>query len=417
MSFQRNPTSLQVQVRSSNTDSVEISTKNTDDAALLRESQQFRKDMEREVERWMDVIMESPSVDRSFLRRAVRRDDLAWDAYSFRARHLAKSLYLQPNLYDEVLHERHLATMCSYPTCDKQPRRPYSEESKWKITTNTSRNTSLRGPNKRDVVEVAGNPGDGFCGPDCAIRSRWYRSQLGVEPVWARPNVNVGDIKEYQKNKRQGHRIVALPGEVELLEDMEERGDIAIKNGQIQKLGAPTRGNGIVKKASEVDQPISSLRTQKADAVMPLDTKSLPKSELVAETRAQSSTFMQKLESTLASLRIVEKDSITQPSQTQQPSSGEQRGGLTDTSSSSTNTDIQHSACQPVDRGSRDRRDELKHPQPLFEAGLAGYTEPDGPGDLDARDTDFEDGSEDEETRKVFEFALAAREQLKDGRF
>lgn len=317
-----------------------------------------------------------------------------------------------------MLHERHLASICSYPTCDKHPRRPYSEESRWKITKNTSRNTSLRGPNKRDVVEVAGNPEDGFCGPDCATRSRWYRSQLGQEPVWARPDVDVGDIKEYQKNKRQGHRIVTLPGEVDLLEDMEERGDIAIKNGQIQKLGGSIRGIGSVQKASEVDQPISSARTQKADALMPLDTESLPKPELVAEFRAQPSTFMQKLESTLASLRIFEKASITQPSQTQQPSTDEQRGSLTDTSSSSTNTDIQHSARHPVDHRSRDKRDEPKLPQPLFEAGgLAGYTELDGPGDLEARDTDFEDESEDEETRKVFEFALAAREQLKDGRF
>lgn len=77
MSIQRNPTLLQVQVRSSNTNSEEIPTADTGDAALLRESQQFRKEMEREVERWMDVLMELPSVDRSFLRRAVRHDATA----------------------------------------------------------------------------------------------------------------------------------------------------------------------------------------------------------------------------------------------------------------------------------------------------------------------------------------------------
>jgi hypothetical protein len=72
MSAQRNPSSLQVQARSGNiSTSAGRSVTATEDAALLRESQQFRRDMEREVERWMDVLMESPSVDRRFLRRAV----------------------------------------------------------------------------------------------------------------------------------------------------------------------------------------------------------------------------------------------------------------------------------------------------------------------------------------------------------
>lgn len=73
MSGQRNPSFLQVQARSGGIlTSTGRSVTATEDAALLRESQQFRKDMEREVERWMDVLMESPSVDRRFLRRAVR---------------------------------------------------------------------------------------------------------------------------------------------------------------------------------------------------------------------------------------------------------------------------------------------------------------------------------------------------------
>lgn len=71
MSARRQPTSLQVQAKH-NTDSPSGQTPTVaEDETLLRESRQFRRDMEREAERWVDVLMETPSVDRRFLRRAV----------------------------------------------------------------------------------------------------------------------------------------------------------------------------------------------------------------------------------------------------------------------------------------------------------------------------------------------------------
>ena len=71
MSSHRQPTSLQVQANRNASESSGYPSTATEDAALLRESRQFRRDMEREAERWVDVLMESPSVDRRFLRRAV----------------------------------------------------------------------------------------------------------------------------------------------------------------------------------------------------------------------------------------------------------------------------------------------------------------------------------------------------------
>lgn len=71
MSSHRQPTSLQVQANRNVSDSSGYPSTAVEDAALLRESRQFRRDMEREAERWVDVLMESPSVDRRFLRRAV----------------------------------------------------------------------------------------------------------------------------------------------------------------------------------------------------------------------------------------------------------------------------------------------------------------------------------------------------------
>ncbi|GHJ89282.1 hypothetical protein NliqN6_5684 [Naganishia liquefaciens] len=418
MSAPRNPALLQVQVRWSNGDNKEFPTTVPGDTAILRESQQFRKDIEREVERWMDVLMELPCADRELFRRAVRHHATFEDVHSFRSLHLVQSLYLQPNLYDEVLHERHLASICSYPTCNKRPRRPYSEESRWKITQHTSRNTSIRGPNKRDVVQVAGNPEDGFCSPTCTTRSRWYRSQLSIEPVWARPEIDIGDLKAYQKTTRQGQQTLSSAGEVDLLEDMEDRGEIVIKIGQIKKLGSSEQEEEVDAKSKNQQKSSAAKEKAASDEPIPLSTNPLPISELVAEAPTQPSTFMQKLESTLASLRIYEKESIPQPSQPQIQTADEPQRNLNAVSTSSANPDTRPLKPDLVEHQSGVKGDESSRPASALEANRpavppvgAEHNHP------DAQESDWEDESEDEETQKVFELALAAREQLKDGSF
>jgi hypothetical protein len=302
--------------------------------------------------------------------------------------------------------------MCSYPACNKRPRRAYSEDARWRITKTSSHNVSIRGPNKRDVVEVAGNPEDGFCGPPCAIRSRWYRSRLAQEPVWARPNIDVGDLKAYQIGTKQGRQFDALPEEIDLLEDMEDRGEIIIENGQIRRVDSPRRRPEAIDEVPGIVQNSESAKEEPAE-VSPRKTEPLPKSELVAETRDQPSTFMQRLESTLASLRIVEKTATTeQPHPKPSTSNGNEQ--------SSTSL-AEQSKTIPDGNPSSSRRDESRtqhssHAPTASTRSEATSKRQSGQGGREG-DSDFDDESEDEETRKVFDLALAARRQLEDGSF
>lgn len=334
-----------------------------------------------------------------------------------------QSLYLQPNLYDEVSHERHLAMICSYPTCNKRPRRAYSEDARWRITNTTTHNVSLRGSNKRDVVQVAGNPEDGFCSPACAIRSRWFRSRLDLEPVWARQNIDVGDLKAYQAHAGNGRLPDPVPDEVDLLEDMEERGEIVIEDGQIRRLESTLRTAGTMQNPAEVTQDTGSEKEENDEGdVTHQKTEPLPKTQLVAETRAQPSTFMQRLENTLAGLRIVEKTASTEQSPSERPISDEsQHSTVPPNGTTSVAVPGSERTGTPLaGNTSADKGDESKtlQPTPGSTSSRSGMATRRQNGQMGSgRESDFEDESEDEETQKVFALALAARKQLEDGNF
>lgn len=308
---------------------------------------------------------------------------------------------------------------CSYPACSNRPHKPYSDEAKWKITKTTTHNISIRGPNKRDIVEVAGNPEDGFCSPACAVRSRWYRSRLNPEPIWARSTVDVGDLKVFQAQLKQGRKVDVNPEEVELLEDMEEKGEIVIQNGQIQRVNPSEATEPIPDKPSRgIPSGEGSIKDR---SEQPKTTESLSKSEIVAESREKTSSLMQRLEKTLADLRIVEKaanspakDPTTlspppPPSNSDLPSSSSNRASGLNATRQEVAASSPHSsldAGQTTNVGSRSTMSNATK-APIRADRKAG----------NEGDDSYEDESEDDETRMVFDLALAAREQLTDGTF
>ncbi|KAJ9100763.1 hypothetical protein QFC19_005502 [Naganishia cerealis] len=407
MGGHRQPASLQVQARSSVQPSATTASTALEDVSILRQSQQFKRDIEREAERWMDVLMESPSVDRRFLRRA--------------------SLYLQPHTYDEVTHERHLAEMCCYPTCKNSSRRPYTEDARWRITNTTSYNDVLRGPKKRDLVECIGNPQDGFCNKDCAVRSRWYRSRLNVEPIWARARVNAGDLASFQKELKLGHPVSPVPEEVDLMQDMEDKGEIIIQNGELHRcsVSGSSTSHSAAKAANPKPSPEVS-QSQNPKSVDPAreDDRTialLSKTEIVAESREAPSTFMQRLEQTLSSLRILEHPGTSESSKQQQSNGAEtslgsrlgrqpQDGSSSQYSSTAARVDTRISNVQSdavanaKDGAVTDQIHQARNDRSKTTA-------------IALDDEDYDEAEEDEETRMAFNLALAAREQLEDGTF
>ncbi|KAI5451302.1 hypothetical protein NCC49_001897 [Naganishia albida] len=303
-----------------------------------------------------------------------------------------------------------------------RPRRPFSDEQKWKITRSTTHNASIRGPNKRDIVEVAGNPEDGFCSPACAIRSRWYRSRLNVEPIWARPIVDAGDLEGFQMQLKAGRKVDSLPEEVDLLEDMEDKGEIAIENGQLRRIASADTPQ---RRPEEVRCGLSESPGSRTQPTHSRTTAPLPKTEIVAESREKPSSLMQRLEKTLSDLRIVEKSAntatnqasptskiLSEPVQTQlhQASSvSVSASGLNQTSQSiSQSSPTSHekaniSGVESVDTVQDTQRPTQANTRPA-QAEMGG-------------DDSADEESEDDETRMVFELALAAREELDAGTF
>ncbi|KAJ9118749.1 hypothetical protein QFC22_003970 [Naganishia vaughanmartiniae] len=327
---------------------------------------------------------------------------------------------MDPHTYDEVTHERHLANLCCYPTCKNKSRKPYTEDAKWKITHNTTYNATLRGPKKRDIVECTGNPLAGFCNKDCALRSRWYRSQLNVEPVWARPMVNTGDLAAFQKELSSGRSVASIPEEVELLEDMEDRGEIKIENGELLRCNVPVSSTkhpadtprdrqDPIESSSDVPQ---TGNTDSDGSSRPngevKTTGSLKKTEIVAETREAPSTFMQRLEQTLSSLRIVENPGHLVSSQPEQPESPNM--------SQQAPSDQQQQGGGRDDHPAKGLQRASKTPEMQSRTTTKGTDNKVSTGEADF-DEDYDEAKEDEETRMAFSLALAAREQLQDGTF
>lgn len=309
---------------------------------------------------------------------------------------------------------------CSYPTCSNRPHRPFSDEAKWKITTSTTHNISIRGPNKRDIVEVAGNPEDGFCSPACAIRSRWYRSRLNVEPIWARSIVSAGDLKNFQTQLKEGREVEAMPEEVDLLEDMEDKGEIMIENGQMRRVDQPNVSRQPSANPSDGSIEETGAENQSGQS---RKTEPIPKMELVAESREKPSSLMQRLEKTLAGLRIVEKAEpagqtsqvLQHPSQLSQIASS---SSIPSPASALFQTKQPNITAPPPARHDNTEtsrpqsRDMITNGPRISKHSNQRRTQTDNGGD-----DSLEEESEDEETRMVFDLALAARGQLDDGTF
>ncbi|ORY21374.1 Rtr1/RPAP2 family-domain-containing protein [Naematelia encephala] len=144
------------------------------DAAALQASLVKRAQMQKRAERWMDRMMET-TVDRPSFLKALQ--------------------YLSPQQYLDTIHERHLNSLCSYPTCSNAPLAPYTPHRRFSISTT-----------KRTIKPVQGNAEEGFCSKVCRARSAWIEKGLDEEPGWL---------------SGKGRRV-------ELLEELEEKGDVRL---------------------------------------------------------------------------------------------------------------------------------------------------------------------------------------------
>ena len=83
--------------------------------------------------------------------------------------------YLTPQQYRDVLHERHLAELCSYPPCPKPSKAPYTTHRRFKISYT-----------RKTVQEKEGNEDEGFCSAQHRVRSEWVETKLSETAVWDR---------------------------------------------------------------------------------------------------------------------------------------------------------------------------------------------------------------------------------------
>ncbi|WWC69779.1 uncharacterized protein I206_103722 [Kwoniella pini CBS 10737] len=142
----------------------------TDNDTLLRASVR-KAQLQRRVDRWIDKLMEE-TVDRPTFKKVTA--------------------HLTPSQYNEITHERHLNSICSYSLCSNAPKREYSTARRFKISTTN-----------RTIKEKEGNPEDGYCSKKCTIRSNWVEKNLKDEAIWLRSQIE----------------------EFDLLEELEERGE------------------------------------------------------------------------------------------------------------------------------------------------------------------------------------------------
>ncbi|WVF72543.1 hypothetical protein IAT40_007360 [Kwoniella sp. CBS 6097] len=142
-----------------------------EEVTVLRRAEVKRAQLIRRVERWMDQLMEE-TVDRGTFKKVVS--------------------HVTPPQFVEIAHERHLNSLCSYPLCANPPARPYSTARRYVISTQA-----------RTIKPTEGNEEEGYCSKKCRVRSMWIERGLSGEAVWLRSQVK----------------------EVELLEELEERGE------------------------------------------------------------------------------------------------------------------------------------------------------------------------------------------------
>lgn len=294
--------------------------------------------------------------------------------------------------------------MCSYPLCSSSSKRAYTAQSHYTFRSTGVVSTSRTSRNRDLIRQEEGNKDDGFCTKDCLIRSRWYGRRLRDEAIWTRNDVGPGDYGRW-KSKARGdpgleERRTQL--EVELLEEMEERGEVLLRDGHIYMQGsfpAEENGKSITRPAKSPtiasSFPVPSVEGTDTQPELPLN--GLVKMGLVAETREHPSRFEDQLNATLASLQIVER---TVPNGTPEPPSESKRSAR---AASELPTAENYTKMEPSS---------AKELLPESEQGnrlSSGMTE------ADAQEQEEDD--EDDETRMAFEAAYAARDMLRNGEF
>jgi hypothetical protein len=282
--------------------------------------------------------------------------------------------------------------MCSYPLCSSSSQRPYTAQSHYTFRT-TGVISSSRTSRNRDLIrQEEGNKDDGFCCKDCLIRSRWFGRRLRDEAIWTRNEVGPGDYGRY-KSKARGdpqleERRIEL--EIELLEEMEDRGEVLLQDGHIYMQGSFPAGEPSAVRSAVPALLVPSVEGAKVKPELPLN--GLVKMGLVAETREHPSRFEDQLNATLAGLHIVERV----PSGTARPPS--EGKNLTGTSNSESQSYIKMEPKSVKELLPRSQRGNAL-------SSTVEYAEQE------------EDDEEDEEVRMAFEAAYAAREMLRSGDF
>jgi hypothetical protein len=261
----------------------------------------------------------------------------------------------------------------------------------------------MRTTRNRDLIhQEEGNKDDGFCSKDCLIRSRWYGRRLRDEAIWTRNEVAPGDYGRWKSKARgtPGEESLKAALEAELLEEMEERGEVLLRNGSLLMKGSFSPIKSQVALPVESRIPTSTASAKSADTLnatssqpeLPLN--GLVKMGLIAETREHPSRFEDQLNATLASLQIVERVApVGPPEPPKLP---------TEPSEKRKDKPANYVRMEPTSKN------ELLPAQ----QSLGGH--------LGTRTVDQvveEEEDEDDEIRMAFEAAYAAREMLRNGDF
>jgi hypothetical protein len=233
--------------------------------------------------------------------------------------------------------------------------------------------------------------------------------------------VNAGDLKRFQTQLKEGHKVEAMPEEVDLLEDMEDKGEVIIENGQIRRVDRANISQQT--SANSSDGPIKETGAEDRSELS-RKTEPIPKTELVAESREKPSSLMQRLEKTLAGLRIVEKAETAGHASQALPEPPSQSSQYASSSSTSSPASAPLQTKQPVAAAPQSARPDNAKPSCRQSSGPTTNalqspkrSTPRRTQTENGGDDSLEEESEDEETRMVFDLALAARGQLDDGTF
>ncbi|WWD15634.1 hypothetical protein CI109_100056 [Kwoniella shandongensis] len=343
--------------------------------------------LKRRVDKWMDRLMEE-TVDQATFKKAAS--------------------YFTPPQYLEVIHERHLNSLCSYPLCPNPPYRPYTAAKRYIISTRA-----------RTIKPSEGNEEEGFCGKKCRVRSGWVQGRLSGEAIWLR----TGKV------------------DVELLEELEERGEFSWENDS-SKTGSTARKSraavdGQTRGKTDGDQTsTTSIRPATTPAPAPALRPNPPLAPAPAPAPSLPSAPTNSVSSLIANLTIHERPIPSTP--TSAPTSTS-----SPTKSPTTALPLSRSPVQPVPQpqpaprpstqlnSTRDARRTanalISAPTSQLATTFISATKQVGPihqlQDSDVEEekeeSDWEKemswgGEEDEETKALFEEARMAREFMEE---